>query len=96
LQLLPREFWRLLPREFELLYAGYKRREDRAWEKVATLGLWVIAPWTKKQFTAAQLVGRSRFDTRPTPLLTAEDEEAAAELERARVLHEALKWAQEK
>jgi hypothetical protein len=90
LQLRPDEFWRLLPREFELCYAGFKRREDRAWEKVATLGLWVLAPHTKKQFTAAQLLGRSRLVTSPS--MPEQDDQAARELERARVLHEALKW----
>lgn len=94
MQLRPDEFWRLLPREFELLYAGYKRREDRAWEKIGTLGLWVIAPYTKKQLTVAQILGRARLETSPA-VESAEGEEAALELERARVLHEALKWAKE-
>jgi hypothetical protein len=93
LQLRPDEFWRLLPREFELLWAGFKRREDRAWEKIATLGIWVLAPYSKKSFTPAQLLGRARLETRPAAAPSAEDEQAAIELERARVLHEAMQWA---
>lgn len=97
LELLPREFWRLLPREFELMYLGFKRRNDRAWEKVGYLGLWIIAPYTKKQLTVAQLLGRSKLETWPPPApLTDEQQEVVNELERARVLHEAMKWAQEK
>ena len=86
----------MLPREFELLYQGFKRREDRAWEKVGTLGLMIIAPYTKQQFTIAQLLGRTKLETRPAVPLSEEQEQAAQELERARVLHEAMKWAREK
>jgi hypothetical protein len=54
------------------------------------LGLWVIAPHTKKQFTVAQLLGRARLQTMPVAEASAEDEALA----RAQALHEALTWAQ--
>ena len=97
LQLLPASFWGLTPREFRLLEEGFWRREDRAWEKLATLGLWVLAPYSKKKLTAAQLLGRYRLVTQP-PRPTAPTDEAAAaiaEAERARVLAQALAWAEE-
>lgn len=80
---------------------GFHRREDRAWERVATLGLWVIAPHTKKKFTPAQLLGRARLQTLPPrPSVQAPDrasttftaEEDAA---RARVLAQALAWVKD-
>lgn len=98
LQLLPDAFWGLTVHEFHVLYAGFLRREARAWERVATLGLWVIAPYTKKKLTPAQLLGRSRLETMPARATTAANEaqaEAEAEVERARVLAQALAWAQE-
>jgi len=94
LALLPHQFWQLTPHEFALLCEGFKRREDRAWEKIATLGTWVIAPHTKKTFTPAQLLGRSQLTTMPARPPSPEDDQAEIELERARVLHEAMKWAQ--
>jgi len=78
------------------MFAGFQRREARAWEKVATLGLWVLAPYTKKKMTPAQLLGRSRLETMPprAPQAAALEDDAAAEVERARVLAAALAWAQ--
>jgi len=73
-----------------VLRAGFHRREDRAWEKVATLGLWVLAPHTKKKFTAAQLLGRTKLVTLPP---APEDDEAALEAEKARLVAEAIAWA---
>jgi uncharacterized phage protein (TIGR02216 family) len=93
LALLPDQFWRLTVREFRLLVAGFHRREARAWEKIATLGLWVLAPYTKKKLTPAQLLGRSRLETAP-PGAPAADDAATMELERARALAQALAWAQ--
>lgn len=95
LQLLPEAFWALTPREFELVFAGFQRREARAWERIATLGLWVLAPYTKKKLTPAQLLGRGRLETMPPRPANEEADEAAAEVERARVLAQALAWAQE-
>jgi hypothetical protein len=69
---------------------GFSRREDRAWEKVATLGMWVLAPHSKKKFTPASLLGRSKLVTLPP---AAEDDEAALEAERARLVAEAIAWA---
>lgn len=100
LQLNPDAFWRLTPREFGLMRAGFFRREDRAWEKVATLGLWILAPHTKKKFTVAQLLGRGRLQTLPPRNPEAEgatdgEPSAAVEAERARVLAQALAWAED-
>jgi len=59
--------------------------------------LWVLAPYTKKKLTPAQLLGRGRLDTMPTrptgPDNSAAAEAALEEAERARVLAEALAWA---
>jgi Conserved hypothetical phage protein (DUF2376). len=93
LQLLPDAFWALTPREFALVHAGFQRREARAWERIATLGLWVLAPYTKKRLTPAQLLGRSRLETMPPAPPDAEATEAEIERERARVLAEAMAWA---
>ena len=82
-------------REFELLRAGFFRREDRAWEKIATLGLWVLAPYSKKKLTPAQLLGRHQLQTLPTrPAALPEATEQELEIERARALAAALAWAQ--
>lgn len=81
-------------REFDLLRAGFHRREDRAWEKVATLGLWVLAPYSKKQMTPAELLGRSRLHTAPSTSSRDEAKDDAA-FERAKRLADALKWAKE-
>lgn len=94
---MPEGFWGLTPREFALIHAGFQRREARAWERVATLGLWVLAPYTKKKMTPAQLLGRHRLDTQPPRHQvesSAEDDEIAIEIERARVLAQALAWAE--
>lgn len=92
LQLAPAQFWALTPHEFRLLHAGFCRREDRAWEKIATLGLWVLAPYTKRQLTIPQLLGRAALVTLPpTPELPLDEE--ALEAEKARVLARALAWA---
>ena len=91
---MPDDFWRLTPREFDLLHDGFCRREDRAWEKVATLGLWLLAPHTKKKLTVPQLLGRGRLQTLP-PRPAAPDTPAPlddAAIERARVLAAALAW----
>ena len=92
LQLLPDQFWRLTMREFDLLRAGFHRREDRAWEKVAALGLWVLAPYSKKHMTPAELLGRVRLHTLPSSGDEAKDDAA---FERAKRLADALKWAKE-
>jgi len=97
LQLLPDAFWSLTPREFGLIFAGFQRREARAWERIATLGLWVLAPYTKKKMTPAQLLGRHRLDTAPPRLAVEADadaEAAAIEVERARILAQAMAWAE--
>jgi hypothetical protein len=83
----------LTPREFSLKHDGFFRREDRAWEKVATLGLWVLGPWSKRQLTPAQLLGRREFVTLPTPPASPLEDARALELEKARVLARALAWA---
>jgi uncharacterized phage protein (TIGR02216 family) len=101
LRLTPDPFWRLTPREFELMQDGFFRREDRAWERIATLGLWVLAPYSKKKLTPAQLLGRSRLKTLPTrPVVegASEADPGTADLEaaeRARVLAQAMAWAED-
>ena len=97
LRLLPDQFWRLTPREFDLLHAGFFRREDRAWENVATLGLWILAPYSKKKLTVAQLLGRGRLQTLPPRPTTAEPPPPVDELEaaRVRILAQALEWAKD-
>lgn len=84
----------MTPREFRLLRDGFYRREDRAWQKVATLGVWVISPYSKKKFTPQQLLGRSKFNLLPPVPATEDDHEAQLEVEKARVLAEALAWAE--
>ena len=76
---------------------GFQRREDRLWEKVATLGIWVLAPHTKKKLTVLELLGRRELHTAP-PSPAHEDpeqDEAMIEAEKAAVLARALAWAQE-
>lgn len=92
LQLRPADFWTLTPHEFRVLRDGFFRREDRAWEKIATLGLWVIAPYTKQKLSVAQMLGRPLV-TSPRRPDTLPDDTAALEAEKARVLARALAWA---
>jgi len=94
LQLLPDAFWRVTPHEFEVMRAGFFRREDRAWEMIGTLGLWVIAPHTKQKFTVPQLLGRAKLQTLPL-LPDGERTEEAIEAEKAAVLARALAWAKD-
>jgi hypothetical protein len=73
---------------------GFARREEREWERVATLGLWVLAPWTKeKNRTPAKLLGRSKFNTMPSRPKSWGEDQQAIEAEKARRLAEALSWA---
>jgi hypothetical protein len=77
---------------------GFNRREDREWEKIATLGIWILAPHTKKKLTVLELLGRRSLVTLPKPPATDEDEEPDVDLieaEKAAVLARALAWAQE-
>lgn len=92
LQLLPREFWRLTMREFHIMRDGFHRRENRAWEKTATLGLWILAPYSKQKLTPAELLGQQRLQTLPP---TGTEPQNDADLERARKVAEALRWARE-
>ena len=91
---MPDQFWALTMREFHLMRDGFYRREDRAWEKVATLGIWVLAPHTKKKLTVAELLGGRRLKTYP-PSPKREPTEAEIEAERAAVLARALAWAKD-
>ena len=93
LQLLPAQFWHLTPHEFRVLRDGFHRREDRAWEKIATLGLWILAPHTKQKLTVGKLLGRATLQTLPRLAGADEPSEAQVEAERARVLAQALAWA---
>ncbi len=48
-------------REFLLRLAGVMRREDREWQRTAVLGIWILAPYQKKDrvpMTPEQLLGR--------------------------------------
>jgi hypothetical protein len=76
---------------------GFFRREDRAWEKIATLGIWTLAPHSKKKFTVVELLGRRSLKTLPPSARVDEDQQDAAliEAEKAAVLARALAWAQE-
>lgn len=77
---------------------GFFRREDRIWEKVGTLGIWLLAPHSKKKFTVPELLGRHALKTLPTAPpedADAQPDEALIEAERAAVLARALAWAQE-
>ena len=62
LELLPWEFWRLTPREFQMRYEGLLRREDRAWQKVGRLGVAILSPHLKpaqqRNLTIEKFVGR--------------------------------------
>lgn len=63
---MPWEFWRLTPREFVLKIDGLHRRDDRAWHRVAALGLWILAPWAgKKVLTIEKLLGNRRLTIWP-------------------------------
>jgi hypothetical protein len=56
--LTPWTFWRLTPHEFLLMVDGVQRRDDRVWYRVASLGMWAMAPWTgKKTPTPEKLMG---------------------------------------
>jgi hypothetical protein len=54
----PWSFWRLTPGEFLLMLDGFYRREDRAWQHTAQLGVWVLSPYSKKRLTVEKLIGR--------------------------------------
>jgi len=79
------------------MQAGFTRREDRAWEKVATLGIWVLSPYSKdKHMTPTKLLGRYKLQTLPPrPASWGEDERELA-AEKARRLAEAIRWAVKK
>jgi hypothetical protein len=96
LELKPWEFWRLTPREFRLMLDGVYRREDRAWHKVGTLGLWLLSPHTKKRLTILGLLNRARLRIWPTdnrPVVEPDEGslEEMAEAAEAR----AIAWAKE-
>jgi len=94
LELKPWEFWRLTVREFDLLLEGFFRRQDRAWEMVGTLGLWVVSPYSKKKLTVLQLLGRSRLRLMPESRESVEAKAAALEeAQRQAQLAKALAWA---
>jgi len=96
LALLPDQFWHLSIREFRLLRDGFFRREDRAWLRVATLGVWVLAPHSKKKLTPLELLGRRKLQTLPPgPQREAPTNDAQAEAEAAHVLAQALAWAKD-
>jgi hypothetical protein len=96
LALKPWEFWRLTPHEFRLMFAGIHRRDDRAWHKVATLGLWILAPHSKKKLTILGLLGRPGLhlwphdDAPPT-----EPSEEMLEEMREAALQKMLAWAKD-
>ena len=92
LALVPDQFWRLTYREFKLMRDGFFRRQDRLWEMVGTLGVWIIAPYSKQSYTPAKLLGRTKLVTLP-PGPQRDPTPAEIEAEKARVLHDALKWA---
>lgn len=78
------------------MHDGFFRREDRAWERIATLGLWVLAPYSKKKFTPAQLLGRHRLETLPRrPVVSGAAAIALEDAERARLLAQAVVWAKD-
>jgi type II secretory pathway component PulL len=93
LRLLPDQFWHLTMHEFTVMRDGFFRREDRAWEIAGTLGLWLLAPHTKKHYTVLELLGRKRLVTLPARRLTSEQEAAQLEAEKAAVLARAIAWA---
>lgn len=41
------------------MLAGFYRREDRAWQRVGTLGLWIASPHSKKTLTIETMLGRT-------------------------------------
>jgi hypothetical protein len=46
------------PGEFLLMLDGFYRREDRAWQQTAQIGVWVLSPHSKKKLTVEKLIGR--------------------------------------
>jgi hypothetical protein len=93
LALTPDQFWRLTPREFQLMRDGFFRREDRAWQKLGILGTWVLAPYSKQRHSPERLLGRGKFTLYPSSATDGEDD-TDLEVERARVLAQALAWAE--
>lgn len=95
LGLKPWEFWRLTPHEFDLMLEGFFRRQDRAWEMVGTLGLWVVSPHSKQKFTVLGLLGRTQLRTMPESrvVVTPEQEQALREAEDAAAVAKAIAWA---
>ena len=57
LGLRPWEFGALTPREFGLLLAGHRTREEDGWLQIAALGCWVTAPHIKTPLKPEQLLG---------------------------------------
>jgi Phage tail assembly chaperone protein, TAC len=71
LALKPWEFWRLTPRELQLLLDGAELRDDRDWRQMAQLAVWLLAPWSKKKLKVDKLLGgrpkqRRRRDNPPS------------------------------
>lgn len=53
----PWEFDRLTPREFAGMAAGYRKRQEQEWYRVATLACYIGQPYSKKKLTPEKLLG---------------------------------------
>jgi len=77
--------------------AGFARRQDREWEKVGMLGMWIVGPYTKKKdLTPAKMLGRYKFQTLPPRPASWGEDTVALEVEKKRRLAEAIAWALKK
>lgn len=58
LKLQPHEFWRLTPKEYQLMVEGYKEYDYTIMQKVAQLASWVTAPHLKRPIPPEKLLGK--------------------------------------
>ena len=58
----PWEFERMTPREFERYVAGYRKRQEQEWYRVAWLACYILAPYSKRKVTPEKLLGLKRPD----------------------------------
>ena len=68
LNLQPHEFWRLTPKEYNLMVEGYKEYDYTIMQKVAQLASWVTAPHLKNPVSPKKLLdaGNNKKDRRRT------------------------------
>jgi hypothetical protein len=51
------DLWKLTPGEASDLMAAHRFKEYKEYRKIALLGTWILAPWSKRSYNVEDLVG---------------------------------------